>query len=383
MAPVEVYTTPYCSYCVAAKALLRRKGIEFTEIDVAGNAEMREKMIARANGQMTVPQIFIGEHHVGGSDELRRPRSGRRAEFAAASGLCMTSGKPTFRIGLVQMRSFRSPQVNIDTAVKLIREAKAGGADYVQTPEMTNLMEAGREALFGAIAEEESDLGLATLRELARQLKIWLHIGSFAIKVSHDKAANRAFLINPKGEIVARYDKIHMFDVDLVGEESYREVEQFSRRRPRRHGRSAMGPARPDDLLRSAVSRSSTARWRPLARSFLTVPAAFTRQTGEAHWHVLLRARAIENGCYVLAAAQGGVHENKRETYGHSLVIDPWGKVLAEGGTEPGVIFADVDPALVATVRGRLPSLQHGRRFEVIEPIAEPAHLHAVRGALS
>jgi predicted amidohydrolase len=294
----------------------------------------------------------------------------------------MTSGKPTFRIGLVQMRSSRSPQINTDTAVKLIREAKAGGADYVQTPEMTNLMEAGREALFGVIAEEESDLGLATLRELARQLKIWLHIGSFAIKVSHDKAANRAFLINPKGEIVARYDKIHMFDVDLVGEESYRESNNF------RAGDLGVMADLPWGRLGLTICYDLRfpALYRALATagaSFLTVPAAFTRQTGEAHWHVLLRARAIENGCYVLAAAQGGVHENKRETYGHSLVIDPWGKVLAEGGTEPGVIFADVDPALVATVRGRLPSLQHGRRFEVIEPIAEPAHLHAVRGALS
>jgi predicted amidohydrolase len=288
----------------------------------------------------------------------------------------------SFKAAMIQMRSGLTPAANLVAAIALIGEAKSAGADYVQTPEMTNLMEAGREALFGVIAEEESDLGLATLRELARQLKIWLHIGSFAIKVSHDKAANRAFLINPKGEIVARYDKIHMFDVDLVGEESYRESNNF------RAGDLGVMADLPWGRLGLTICYDLRfpALYRALATagaSFLTVPAAFTRQTGEAHWHVLLRARAIENGCYVLAAAQGGVHENKRETYGHSLVIDPWGKVLAEGGTEPGVIFADVDPALVATVRGRLPSLQHGRRFEVIEPIAEPAHLHAVRGALS
>ena len=114
--------------------------------------------------------------------------------------------------------------------------------------------------------------------------------------------------------------------------------------------------------------------------SFLAIPSAFTRQTGEAHWHVLMRARAIENGCYVLAAAQGGKHENGRETFGHSLVVDPWGRIVAEGGTEPGVVMAEIDPAEVAAARSRVPSLQHGRRFEVVEPMAEPTHLRAVRG---
>jgi predicted amidohydrolase len=292
----------------------------------------------------------------------------------------MASGNPVFRVGLVQMRSARAVQVNIDAAVKLIGEAKAGGADYVQTPEMTNVMEESRNALFAALSEEDRDSGLATLRELARQLKIWLHIGSFAVKVSHDKATNRAFLIDPQGEIVARYDKIHMFDVDLAGEESYRESNNF------RAGDLAVVADLPWGRLGLTICYDLRfpALYRALATagaSFLAVPAAFTRQTGEAHWHVLLRARAIENGCYILAAAQGGTHENKRQTYGHSLIIDPWGKVIGEGGTEPGVIFADVDPALVAAVRGRLPSLQHGRRFEIVEPIAEPAHLRAVRGA--
>jgi predicted amidohydrolase len=292
----------------------------------------------------------------------------------------MATGNPIFRVGLVQMCSARSPQVNLDTAVELIGAAKAGGADYVQTPEMTNVMEAGRDALFAAISEEDADAGLATLRELAHRLKIWLQIGSFAIKVSHDKAVNRAFLIAPTGEIVARYDKIHMFDVDLAGEESYRESNNF------RAGDLGVVADLPWGRIGVTICYDLRfpALYRALASagaSFLTVPAAFTRQTGEAHWQVLLRARAIENGCYVFAAAQGGRHENRRETYGHSLIVDPWGKVLAEAGTEPGVIYADIDPALVATVRGRLPSLQHGRRFEIVEPIAEPAHLHAVRGA--
>ena len=214
---------------------------------------------------------------------------------------------------------------------------------------------------------------------LARKHKIWLHIGSLAIKVSPDRAANRSFLIDPKGEIVARYDKIHMFDVDLADGESYRESRSY------RAGDLAILADLPWGRLGLSVCYDLRfpALYRALAEagaSFLAIPSAFTRQTGEAHWNVLMRARAIENGCFVLAAAQGGTHENGRETYGHSIVVDPWGQVLAESEAEPGVLFADIDPAAVAAARARIPSLQHGRRFEVIEPIAEPAHLHAVRG---
>jgi len=285
----------------------------------------------------------------------------------------------TFRAGLVQMRSGRAPQANVDMAVKLITEAKAGGANYVQTPEMTNIMETSREKLFAAIVEEEKDTGLAAFRELARKLGLWLHIGSLAIKVSPDKAANRAFLINPKGEITARYDKIHMFDVDLANGESYRESRSY------RAGDLAVVADLPWGRLGITICYDLRfpSLYRALAEigcSFLAIPSAFTQQTGEAHWHVLMRARAIENGCYVLAAAQGGKHENDRETFGHSLVVDPWGRVIAEGGIEPGVIFAEIDPAEVASARARIPSLQHGRRFEVLEPMAEPAHLHAVKG---
>jgi deaminated glutathione amidase len=295
--------------------------------------------------------------------------------------MTIATGKTaTFRAGLIQMRSVKSPAANVETAVKLIGEAKAGGADYVQTPEMTNLCVRSRDDLMTAIAEEEKDTGLATLREVARKLSLWLHIGSFAIKTSHDRAANRAFLIDPKGDIVARYDKIHMFDVDLAGGESYRESRSY------RPGELAVAADLPWGRLGVTICYDLRfpALYRALAEagaSFIAIPAAFTRQTGEAHWQVLMRARAIETGSFVLAAAQGGKHEDGRETYGHSIVVDPWGRVLAEGGTEPGVVFAEIDPSQVATVRGRIPSLQHGRRFEVIEPVAEPAHLHAVGGA--
>jgi predicted amidohydrolase len=290
-----------------------------------------------------------------------------------------TGKTSTFRAALIQMRSARAPQANLDAAAKLIGEAKSGGADYVLTPEMTNVMEVRREALFGSIVAEDDDTSLATFRELARTLGIFVHVGSLAVRVSPDKAANRSFLIDRKGEIAARYDKIHMFDVDLANGESYRESRTY------RAGELAVVADLPWGRLGLTVCYDLRfpALYRALAEAgatFLTVPSAFTRQTGEAHWHVLLRARAIENGCFVFAAAQGGKHENGRETFGHSLVIDPWGRILAEGGVEPGIVFAEIDPAEAAAARSRIPSLQHGRRFEILEPMAEPTHLHVVGG---
>ena len=283
----------------------------------------------------------------------------------------------TFRVGLIQMRSARTPRANIDAAVKLIGEAKAAGADYVQTPEMTNIMEVKREALFAALTAEEQDPSLAAFRETARTHRLWVHVGSLALKASPDKAVNRSFLIDPHGEITARYDKIHMFDVDLAGGESYRESRSY------RPGEVAISADLPWGRLGLTICYDLRfpALYRALAEagaSFLAIPSAFTRQTGEAHWHVLMRARAIENTCYVLAAAQGGRHENGRETFGHSLVVDPWGRIVAEGGEEPCVVMAEIAPADIVTARTRIPSLQHGRRFEVVTPAAEPAYLHAV-----
>jgi predicted amidohydrolase len=281
------------------------------------------------------------------------------------------------RAALVQLRATRSVVANVDQAAKLIREAKAAGAEYVQTPEQTSLMELDRKSLFANIVEENHDPALAAFQELARELMIHLHIGSLSVKVSPDKAANRAFLIGTDGEIMARYDKIHLFDVDLPGKESYRESNTF------RPGETAIVVGMPWGGLGLSICYDVRfpQLYRALAEAgadFLTVPAAFTKQTGEAHWHVLLRARAVENGAFVLAAAQGGTHENGRETYGHSLIIDPWGKVIAEGGIEPSVIMAELDPALVTQARSRIPSLDHGRRFEVISPASEVARLHVV-----
>jgi len=291
------------------------------------------------------------------------------------------SKNSAFKVGLIQMRSGLEPERNLTDALALIGEAKQAGADYVLTPEMTNILALKREHLFAKIVAEENDPTLAAMRETARKLGIYVHIGSIAIKASHDKAWNRSFLIDRKGDLIARYDKIHMFDVDLAGGESYRESNNY------RAGELAVVADLPWGRLGMTICYDLRfpALYRALAEagaSFLAIPAAFTRQTGEAHWHVLQRARAIENGCFVLAAAQGGRHENGRDTYGHSLVVDPWGRIIAEGGTEPGVVIAEVDPAEIAKARGRVPSLNHGRRFELIEPLAEPTHLHAVQEAL-
>ena len=381
MAEVVIYTRDFCYYSDAARDLLTRKGVAFKEINATGNRELRSEMIERANGGSTFPQIFIGDDPCGRLRRSLRARGSRQARCAACGlrGAGSMNGVSTFRVGLIQMRSCRTPQANIDAAARLIGEAKTGGADYVQTPEMTNIMEMSREKLFAAIVPEENDATLATFRELARALGIFVHVGSLAVKASADKAVNRSFLIDRRGEIVARYDKIHMFDVDLKGGESYRESRSY------RPGELAVVSDLPWGRLGLTICYDLRfpALYRALAEAgatFLAIPSAFTRQTGEAHWHVLMRARAIENGSFVFAAAQGGDHENGRATFGHSLVVDPWGRVIAEGGSEPGVIFADVDPAEVATARARVPSLQHGRRFEILEPMAEPAHLHVVGG---
>ena len=285
----------------------------------------------------------------------------------------------SFKAAMIQIRSGLTPSANIDTAARMIGEAKSAGADYVQTPEMTNILAANRTQLFSVAVDEDADASLATLRELARKLGLYVHVGSLAIKISPDRAANRGFLIDPKGEIAARYDKIHMFDVDLEGGESYRESRTYS------PGEQAVLADLPWGRLGVTICYDLRfpALYRALAEAgatMLTVPSAFTVQTGEAHWHVLLRARAVENGSFLFAAAQCGKHESKRETYGHSLIVDPWGRILAEGGTEPGVVMAEIDLGEVTTARARIPSLQHGRRFEIVEPMAEPTHLHMVRG---
>ena len=270
----------------------------------------------------------------------------------------------SFRVGLVQMCSGRDVARNLRDATALIREAANGGASYIQTPEVTNVMELERDRLFALAEPETGNAALAGFAELAKELGIWLHLGSMVIKASPDKLANRAFLLSPKGEVTARYDKIHMFDVDLPNGEVYRESTNYA------PGARAVVAPLPWGGLGFSVCYDLRFPYlyRALAHagaSFLAVPAAFTRLTGEAHWVTLLRARAIETQCFVFAAAQGGRHEHGRETFGHSLVVSPWGHVLAEGGVQPSVIFADIDLSMIGDVRSRVPSLRHDREFTV------------------
>lgn len=282
-----------------------------------------------------------------------------------------TPGNAKFRAGLVQMCAGRNLQKNVDDATALIRQAASAGAQYVQTPEVTTLMELDRERLFAAIGPEEGNAALAHFRRLAEELGIWLHIGSMAIKVSADKLANRTFVIDPRGNIAARYDKIHMFDVDLANGESYHESRNYE------PGTTAVVVDLPWGRLGLTICYDLRFPYlhRALAKAgadFIAGPAAFTKTTGEAHWHALLRARAIETQCYVLAAAQTGLHEMGRATYGHSIVLAPWGETIAETGTEPGFIIADIDRAVVNDVRARVPSLTHDRNFTVVEADSDP-----------
>jgi predicted amidohydrolase len=285
-----------------------------------------------------------------------------------------------FTAAMVQMRTGLLPGPSLEQGTALIREAAKQGADYVQTPEVSNMMQLNRKALFEHLATEDDDVSLKAYRALAKELKIYLHVGSLALRFSPEKAVNRGFLIAPDGNILACYDKIHMFDIDLPGGESYRESANYQ------PGESAVISDLPWGRIGLTICYDLRfpALYRALAESgasFLTIPSAFTRKTGEAHWHVLLRARAIETGCFVFAAAQAGLHENKRETYGHSLIVAPWGEILAEGGVEPGVVLAEIDPAKVDAARKSVPSLQHGRRFSVADAKAGPEHLHLVRGS--
>ena len=268
----------------------------------------------------------------------------------------------SFRAACVQMRSSEDVEQNIREAGTLIRDAKAQGASFIVTPENTTLMAADGGAKLERSFSEESDPALPVFRALAQELNIWLMIGSLAIKVGADKTANRSFLIDPNGAITKRYDKIHLFDVDLPSGESYRESATVAG-----GAQSALADTPWGKIgLSVCYDLRFPQLYRAMAKqgAFLfTVPSAFTETTGKAHWHVLLRARAIENGAFVVAPAQGGTHANGRKTYGHSLIVAPWGEVLAEAGTEPGVIVADIEPAMAADARAKVPNLQHDRPF--------------------
>ena len=273
-----------------------------------------------------------------------------------------------FRAGLVQLRSSRAVPPNLDSAVALIRDAASRGAHYVQTPENTALMELEPELVLRHVQHESESYPLAQLRALAGELGIWLHIGSLGIKVDDARVANRSYLLDPCGQIAARYDKLHMFDVDLPGGETYRESQYYAPGNRAVLADLAFGAFQARLGMTICYDLRFPALYRALATAganMIAIPAAFTRRTGQAHWHVLLRARAIETGAFVFAAAQGGLHESGRETFGHSMIVSPWGEILAEAGEDPCVVMADIDLALCEEVRARIPSLEHGRPFEI------------------
>jgi len=269
----------------------------------------------------------------------------------------------TFIAACVQLRSTTNVAENIDTVETMVREATRAGAHYVQTPEMTNIVDRNRASLAATIRPERSDHSIQRLASLAGELGIVLHLGSFAVQAEDGRIANRALLFGADGKLLARYDKIHLFDVDLPNGESWRESAVY------RPGDQAVVADLP--WLRLGVSICYDIRFPHLYRAqahagaaALTAPAAFTRQTGEAHWHVLQRARAIENGAFVISAAQAGQHADGRETFGHSIIVSPWGEVLAEGGGEgPEMIIAEIDPAQSVAARQRIPALLNERPF--------------------
>jgi predicted amidohydrolase len=277
------------------------------------------------------------------------------------------------RAGLVQLTVSDDPATNLPETVALVRAAAAGGARFILTPECTNALSSNRARQRTLFHPEETDPTLAALRDEAARAGIWLLIGSLGLLTqdADGRFANRSFLIAPDGTITARYDKIHMFDVNVSETEVYRESSGY------RPGTRAVLTDTPFGRIGMTVCYDIRFPhlYRRLAKAgaeILTVPAAFNHITGAAHWETLLRARAIETGCYVLAPAQTGFHPEQdgkgRRTHGHSLAIAPWGEILSDAGTEPGITFADLDLAEVARARDRIPSLSHDRDFTGPEP---------------
>jgi predicted amidohydrolase len=265
------------------------------------------------------------------------------------------------RIALFQSQTGIDPEQNARKLVEAIAKAADGGAEMLFTPEMSGLLDRDTQRARKNLRNEDEDLVIAACREAAREHGIWLHLGSVAVLLDDGKVANRGFLVDREGQVRAHYDKIHLFDVDLPTGESWRESSTYSA------GQGvALVNGTPVGKLGLTICYdlrfpSLFARLAEADADVIAVPAAFTVPTGRAHWHVLLRARAIEAGLFVVAAAQVGRHEDGRQTFGHSLVVDPWGEVLLDMGEDAGVGFADIDLARISDVRSRIPALSHRR----------------------
>ena len=323
MVSVVIYTRQFCGYCAAAKALLEKKGVDFVEHDATGKPELRAEMIEKSRGRNTFPQIFIGGQHVGGCDEMMHSTAPESSILSVKRGMTMV------KVAAVQMCSGDERRAERRQHGEAGARGACAGAIYVQTPEMTGALMRDKAGL-RAILRPENDGPCRGGRCVAGPRARHPCCMSARPRSSSTTARSpiAACCSDPTAGWCTRYDKIHMFDVDLDNGESWRESATY-RPGERRGDRPALGPARALPSATTCASRSSSARERRPAPRCMTVPAAFTRQTGEAHWEVLLRARAIENGAFVIAAAQGGSHEDGRETFGHSMIIDPWGRVLA------------------------------------------------------
>lgn len=268
-----------------------------------------------------------------------------------------------FRLACIQVSAGADMAANIAAATDFIRRARAAGADLIATPENTALMESSSERVIAGGRPEAEHPALLAFRDLAHETGAWLLIGSLWIKLPHEpRVANRSYLIRPDGGVAASYDKIHMFDVDLPTGESFRESKSFA------PGAEARLVETPFGSLGMTICYDVRfpQLYRRLAQAgarFISVPAAFTRTTGQAHWHVLLRARAIETGAYIFAPAQCGDHPGKRQTFGHALIVNPWGEVIADAGEAPGFVMAEIDPAAVDKARAGIPAWRHEPAF--------------------
>ncbi|MEC7806226.1 MAG: carbon-nitrogen hydrolase family protein [Pseudomonadota bacterium] len=266
------------------------------------------------------------------------------------------------KVACIQTNSKSDPNINIREVSSLIRAARSKGAELITTPEVVGMLEPNREKALNKAQPENYHGVLREFRALSRELAIWLLIGSISIKLSNGKLANRSFLINPDGQIIARYTKIHMFDVEVNDGSIYRESATYQ------PGTSACLARTPWGLVGLTICYDIRfpALYRDLAKAgakIIFIPSAFTEVTGEAHWHILQRARAIENGCFIVSAAQTGMHEQNRKTFGHSIIVDPWGNILADADKDVGFITADLDLNLVDEVRKKIPSLTHDREY--------------------
>jgi len=276
------------------------------------------------------------------------------------------------KVAALQMRSGTEPEPNLLELEALVGEAAAAGASYAVSPEVTVVFAENREGLSRVAGPYENNAALARVSQLARQHSIFLHLGSLAVALPDGRFANRSVVFGPDGQVVATYDKIHLFDAALPGLAAYRESATYAG--------GDLAVVAPVDGMRLGLSICYDVRFPALYRALaeggaqvIAVPAAFTAPTGRAHWEVLLRARAIETGCFVIAAAQGGVHQNGRATWGHSMIIDPWGEIVAQlPHDEPGVLLAEIDLGKVDEARGKVPALANARPFSLSVNDARP-----------